>query len=78
MITTHGGGGEGGGGEGNLIASLDFMLRLVLIPRGLINHGGGSDEFKGKDCVFEADWLKTKAYTSCVPYSKVLNNDLYL
>ena len=35
-----------------------------------INHGGdggdtcvemaNSDEFKGKDCVFVADWLKTK------------------
>ena len=25
---------------GNLIASLDFMLRAALIPRGLINHGG--------------------------------------
>ena len=41
------------------------MLRVALIPRGLINHGGdGGDvklnEFKGKDCVFVADWLKTK------------------
>ena len=26
-------------GEGNLIVSLDFMLRVVLIPRGVINHG---------------------------------------
>ena len=33
MITTH-------MGWGNLISSLDFMLRVVLIPRGLINHGG--------------------------------------
>ena len=24
---------------GNLIASLDFMLRVALIPRGVINHG---------------------------------------
>ena len=26
-------------GVGNLITSLDFMLRVVLIPRGVINHG---------------------------------------
>ena len=26
-------------GVGNLIASLDFMLRVALIPRGVINHG---------------------------------------
>ena len=26
--------------SGNLIASLDFMLLAMLIPRGLINHGG--------------------------------------
>ena len=25
-------------GVGNLIASLDFMLRVALIPRGVINH----------------------------------------
>ena len=36
------------------------------------------DEFKGKDCVFVADWLKSKAYTSCVLYLKVFKNDLYL
>ena len=24
---------------GNLIDSLDFMLRVALIPRGVINHG---------------------------------------
>ena len=27
-------------GVGNLIASLDFMLRVVLIPHGVISHGG--------------------------------------
>ena len=27
-------------GVGNLITSLDIMLRVALIPRGLINHGG--------------------------------------
>ena len=35
------------------------------------------DEFKGKDCIVVADWLKPKAYTSCVPYLKVFKNDLY-
>ena len=45
-------------GVGNLIASLDVMLRVALIPRGLINHGG---DVKGKDSVFVADCqLKTK------------------
>ena len=29
-----------GQGVGYLIASLDFMLRAVLIPRGVISHGG--------------------------------------
>ena len=38
MITTH-------WGVGNLIASLDFMLRVALIPPGVISH---------------ADWLKSK------------------
>ena len=33
LITTH-------RGVGNLITSLDIMLRVVLIPRGLTNHGG--------------------------------------
>ena len=46
---------------GNLIASLDVMLRD--------NHGGHGgdsaetsnfDEFKGKDGVFVADWWKSK------------------
>ena len=33
-------------GVGNLIANLDVMLRVALIPRGLINHGGdGGDKF---------------------------------
>ena len=36
------------------------------------------DEFKGKDCLFVADWLKPKVYTSCVPYLKVFKNDLCL
>ena len=38
------------------------------------------DEFKGKDCIFVADWfkLKPKVYTSCVPYLKVFKSDLCL
>ena len=54
-------------GVGNLIASLDFMLRVALIPRGEINHGQGEDTvktslraFKAKDTRFVADWLKSK------------------
>ena len=47
---------------GNLIASLDVMLQVMLIPCGLINMAETSnfDEFKGKDCMFVVDWLKTK------------------
>ena len=44
--------------------------------------GKNFDEFKGKDCVFVADWLKTKglhpAYTSFVLCLRVFKNDLYL
>ena len=36
------------------------------------------DEFKRKDCVFMADWLRTKVYTSFVLYLKVFKTDLYL
>ena len=51
---------------GNLITSVDFMLRVtLLIPRGLkimaeTAERSNSDEFKGKECVFVGDWLKTK------------------
>ena len=31
-------------GVGNLIASFDFMLRVMLIPRGLISHGRDGEE----------------------------------
>ena len=52
-------------GVGNLIASFDFMLRAVLIPCGLINHGrDGGDKLwwiQRKDCRFMADWLKFKS-----------------
>ena len=45
----------------NLIGSLDVMLRVALIPRGLAETAEANfDEFKRKDCVFVADWLKTK------------------
>ena len=30
----------GVGHLGNLIVNLDFMLRVALIPRDVINHGG--------------------------------------
>ena len=39
------------------------------------------DEFKEKDYVFLADWLKIKkpkAYTSFVAYLKVFKTDLFL
>ena len=40
------------------------MLRVALVLRGLIDRGGDGgdklDEFKGKDFIFMADWLKTK------------------
>ena len=31
-------------GVGNLIASFDFMLRGMLIPRGLISHGRDGED----------------------------------
>ena len=43
-------------GVGNLIASLDVMLR----DKSWRRRRRKFDEFKGKDCVFVADWLKTK------------------
>ena len=37
------------------------------------------DEFEGKDCVFMADWLKTKGlHKLCSVYLKVFKNNLYL
>ena len=62
------------------------MLRVALIPRGLINHGGDRaetaetnfDEFKGEDCVFEADWLKTKGLHKLCSVFQGVNNDLHL
>ena len=37
------------------------------------------DEFKGKDCVFVADWLKTKGlHKLCSVFEGVYKNDLCL
>ena len=37
------------------------------------------DEFKGKDCVSVADWLKTKGLQQlCSVFEGVQKNDLYL
>ena len=46
---------------GNLIASLDFILRVALIPRGVIIMADTSlDDFKAKDFRFVAEWLRSK------------------
>ena len=34
------------------------------------------DEFEGKDCIFVAEWLKTKGHRSFVSYLKVFKDDL--
>ena len=47
-------------GVGNLIASLDFMLRVGLIPRGVINHDEDKPSCIQSDTRFVADWLKSK------------------
>ena len=66
LMTTH--------GVGNLIASLDFMLRVALIPRGLIDKSWRrrrrqtlmNSEEKITDS-WRPCW-KPKAYTTFVPY----------
>ena len=58
-----------------MIASLDFMLQVGLIPHGLKNYVGDGrevklsnfDEFKGNECVFVVDWLKTKGLHKLCP-----------
>ena len=46
---------------GNFITRFDFILRIALIPRGVINSAGTSiDAFKAKDTRFVVDWLKSK------------------
>ena len=53
---------------GNLIASLDFMLRANFLEMAETNF----DEFIGKDCIFVADWLKTKGlHKFCVVFEGV-------
>ena len=44
-------------GHGNLITSLDVMLRVAPIPRGLINHGG--DGRDGRDKLW---WIQRKRF----------------
>ena len=63
---------------GNLIASLDFLLRVTLIPRELINHGTNFDVLKGKDCGFVADWLKTKGLHKLCSVFEVIKNHFIL
>ena len=65
---------------GNLIASLDFMLRVALIPRGVINHDGEdkpsciqSERYPIRGRLAE----KQRVFTSFVLYLKVLKNHLY-
>ena len=36
------------------------------------------DELKGKDCVFVADWLKTKGLHKLCSVFEAFKNDLYL
>ena len=43
----------------NLVASLDLMLRVGGADY-LETAETNSGEFKGNDCVFVAEWLKTK------------------
>ena len=46
---------------GNLIASLDFMLRVALIPQGVINHGEDKPScIQSERYRFVANWLKSK------------------
>ena len=46
---------------GNLIAGLDFMLRVALIPRGVkVMPKTSLHAFKAKDTRFVGDWLKSK------------------
>ena len=43
------------------MASLDFMLRVALIPRGVINHDEDKPScIQSESTRFVADWLKSK------------------
>ena len=66
-------------GAGHLIGSLDLMLRIALIPRGVINHGEDKPS-----CIQSARYPirgglaeKQRVFTSFVLYLKVLKNHLY-
>ena len=62
----------------NLIASLDLMLQVGGADY-LETAETNSGEFKGNDCVFVAEWLKTKGLHKLnVPYLKAFNDDLHL
>ena len=66
-------------GVGNLIASLDFMLRVVLIPRGVIKSWRRQAFMHSKQKIpdsWRTGW-KAKACTSFVLYLKVFKNHLY-
>ena len=66
---------------GNLIASLDLMLRVALIPRGVINHGEDkpsciqSERYPIRGGLAEKQRLAQA--TSFVLYLKVFKNHLY-
>ena len=57
-------------GVGNLNFNLDFVLRVPVNDRALINHGGGQlqhavrngdfKDFKRKDCRFVTTWIKSE------------------
>ena len=62
-----------------MIASLDFMLRVTLIPRGVIDHGGDKPWWiQSERYPIQANWLKkAKACRSFPLYLKVFRNHLY-
>ena len=70
-----------GGGEFDhqgwvfLIASVDFITWVD--KSGVKAAETNFDEYKRKDYVFVADWLKPKAYISFVPHLKLFKNHLY-
>ena len=67
-------------GVGNLIASLDIMLRVALISRGLTTWRRRRRQtlMNSKEKIVWRIGLKPKAYTSFFLYLKVFNTDLYL
>ena len=66
-------------GVGNLIASLDFMLRVALIPQGVIKSWRRRAFMHSKRKISDSwrtGW-KAKACTSFVLYLKVFKNHLH-